>query len=411
MLRKIVLSLVVFTCASAHATTSTPKNVALTNWSSLTTTGSYVLRFEILPPGKGGQFGTSIAAWHDTATNIDWAVVGAPQENGATGAAYIFSHASGDMKWQKEAQLMADDASFGSVFGNSVAIDGDTVVVGSSQHVANFMTGAVYVFTRDPATGIWSQQGDGLMTGEDGFGTAVAVNGDMLAASSPDAEEVSTFVRGGSTWSPFFTVDAPAELLTASFGHSLAMDESRLLVGAPEDAAVETGQGSVVLYSLSRSSWDVQQILRPQNERDRPDHHFGFSVAMSDSMIVVGAPWDPPIAGEVHVFVQSGGTFIEDSYFMDVRSWRSGAVVAAQGGRFAEASVGGDNGDYCNVFRRGSDGRFFVESIVNGDTGTVFGSSVALLNDWLLVGAMGPDGANGDAFTFLNDRIFADGVE
>jgi hypothetical protein len=408
--RKFVLSLVLLTWASADATASTAKNVALTNWSSLTTTGSYVLRSEIPPPGKGGQFGTSIAAWHDTATNVDWAIVGAPQENGASGAAYVFSHASGDMKWQKEAQLMADDASFGSVFGNSVAIDGDTVVVGSPLHVANFMTGAVYVFVRDPATGNWSQQGDGLMTGKNGFGTAVAVNGDMLAASSPDAEEVSTFVRGGSTWSSFFTVDAPAELLTASFGHSLAMDESRLLVGAPNDSAVATGQGSAVLYSLSRSSWDLQQIFRPQHDSTWPNQQFGSAVAMSD-MIVVGAPWYPPMAGHEHVFIQDGGTFVEDVDLIDTRSTRSGAVVATQGDRFAEAAVDGDYGDYCDVVRRTSDGRYELESTVNGDTGTVFGSSIALLNDWLLVGAMGPDGADGDAFTFLNDRIFANGIE
>jgi hypothetical protein len=370
-----------------------------------------VFSSEIPPTGKAGRFGTAIAAWHDAAANADWVVVGAPRENAAAGAVYVFSRADGGNTWQQQAQLTANDASSGSVFGESVAIDGDTIVVGSPLHVADFMTGAVYVFTRDPATSSWSQQGDGLMTGKDGFGSVVVLKGDMLAASSPKANEVSSFERVGSTWSPFFTISAPTEVIAGSFGWSLAITDSQLLVGAPDDASIAHGQGSATLYSLGRSSWDLEQIFRPQTEVTSADQHFGFSVAMSDQLIVIGAPWYPPIAGYIHMFTSTGGTYVEDGGIIDFRSSRSGSIVATQGDRVAEAPVDGDGDDYCYIFHRDEAGRYPLESVIDGDKGTAFCSSMAFVNGWLIVGAMGSDGADGDAFAFLPDRIFADGVE
>jgi len=101
----------------------------------------------------GAFFGYSVAASGDTA------VVGAPTEGGEAGAAYVFvRNASGG--WDQQAYLKADNAEAGDYFGVSVAIDGDTLVVGadSESGPANGISesGAAYVFVRSGTT--WSQQ-------------------------------------------------------------------------------------------------------------------------------------------------------------------------------------------------------------------------------------------------------------
>ena len=137
------------------------------------------------------------------------------------------------MNWRKEARLVADDASENSAFGYAVAIDGDTVVIGAPVHEADFMTGAVYVFTRDSSTGVWAQDGNVIMSGDSGFGAAMALQGDVFAAGSLQADIVRTYMRSGSKWSSFADITAPPDMTTPSFGLSLALSGTRLLVGAP----------------------------------------------------------------------------------------------------------------------------------------------------------------------------------
>ena len=87
--------------------------------------------------------------------------------------------------------LAASDGATGAHFGISVAIDGDTAVVGSDR--ANSRKGSVYIFTRD-STGNWTQQAElkGEATG-DQFGWSVAVDGDtvVVGAHAFDGEDAS----------------------------------------------------------------------------------------------------------------------------------------------------------------------------------------------------------------------------
>ncbi len=161
-----------------------------------------------------------MASWHNDVSGTDWAIVGAPGEDGFTGAAYIYSYAPGSSDWKMEARLVAPDATFGSEFGFSVAIDHETVAVGAPLHIADFFFGAAYVFVRDEATGDWTQQGDEFNRGDLDFGLAVAIAGDDLAISQPGGDKVFTYERTGTTWSPLDTLTSTSTKPGAAFGFS-----------------------------------------------------------------------------------------------------------------------------------------------------------------------------------------------
>jgi FG-GAP repeat len=137
---------------------------------------------------------------------------------------------------------------------------------------------------------------------------------------------------------------------------------------------------------------------------------FGTSVAMTRDYFLIGAPATYPSNGAAYVFGDPwASAFIELAVLHDTSvSTRFGEAVAANNDSLAVAS---SSAGVCDVF--GSDhGIFLRKSVLLGDAGSSFGSSVALTGDELIVGAIGTSAtADGDAFVFQNDRIFADGFD
>ncbi|MCP5083455.1 MAG: hypothetical protein GY948_17355, partial [Alphaproteobacteria bacterium] len=129
--------------------------------------------------GTADRFGYSVAVDDDTA------VIGTPYGDGNvsnSGAAYVFTRDGADGTWSQQVKLLASDGAWGDLFGFSVALDGDTAVIGALYGDGNvYNSGAAYVFTRDGADGAWSQQVK-LLASEgaksDHFGYSVALDGD-----------------------------------------------------------------------------------------------------------------------------------------------------------------------------------------------------------------------------------------
>ena len=123
------------------------------------------------------QLGTAVAVSGDTA------LVGAQYFQAPTtyhrGEAYVYVRSGG--VWQQEAVLTAPDETDGSYFGCSVAIQGDTAVVGAYGHLAT--AGSVYVFTR--SAGVWSLQQQLNGPEHSQLGYSVAISGDTLIAGAP----------------------------------------------------------------------------------------------------------------------------------------------------------------------------------------------------------------------------------
>ncbi|MEW8657032.1 MAG: FG-GAP repeat protein, partial [Candidatus Thiodiazotropha endolucinida] len=152
---------------------------------------------------EGDGFGASLAILDDTlvvgATGEDSSASGGKADNSTTsaGAAYVFTRSGG--AWTEQAYLKASNAGEMDGFGNSVAISGDTLVVGAffeSSSVSGgeadnsaLNAGAVYVFTRNSE--IWSQQTYLKASNaewSDLFGFSVAISGDTLVVGAPNED-------------------------------------------------------------------------------------------------------------------------------------------------------------------------------------------------------------------------------
>jgi hypothetical protein len=172
----------------------------------------------------------------------DTAVVGAAAiVGGQPGAAYVFVR-SGTM-WSPQAKLLADDGGAeGDGFGGSVAVAGDTAVVGAHGRAdKGEWSGAAYVFVRSEAT--WSQQAKLLADDgaeDDRFGASVAVAGDTAVVGAPGRIDKGrwlgaayVFVRSEATWSQQAKLLADGGAEGDNFGDSVAVAGDTDVVGAP----------------------------------------------------------------------------------------------------------------------------------------------------------------------------------
>lgn len=260
----------------------------------------------------GDRFGTSVAIWGETA------IIGSffdDQAGPRSGSAYVFSREAG--VWTQQAKLLAADPSEDGRFGSSVSIAGDTAVVGSFGE-DNF-TGAVYVFTRN-MSGVWTQQArlvaDGAGLGSQ-FGIEVAVSGDTLvagASTDPPGGSAYVFTRNGEQWTQQAKLTADDTEASDGFGQSVAISGDTVVVGAIFDDDSGFASGSAYVFTRSSGTWAQQAkvLASDGTELDR----FGRSVALANDVMVVGAWGDSelgPLAGSAYVFSREGDEWTQEA--------------------------------------------------------------------------------------------------
>lgn len=154
------------------------------------------------------RFGQAAALGDDLLVVGSWTVDVGGVTN--TGAAYVFERSAGE--WSQQAKLVPADLAFQDHFGFEVAISGEAVVVSSNadDNAGGIDAGSAYVFSR--SGGSWVQHAKLLAADgrpNDLFGTAVAIDGETVVAGStsadltamPDAGAAYVFaVDGLDTW-------------------------------------------------------------------------------------------------------------------------------------------------------------------------------------------------------------------
>jgi hypothetical protein len=262
----------------------------------------------------GDLFGSSVAISGDTA------VIGATLDDHAIsqgGAAYVFVR-SGTI-WSEEQRLTASDAASADSFGYSVAISGDTIVVGATRSDPGGISsaGAAYVYVRSGAA--WSEQAK-LIAGDgeafDSFGASVAISGDTLLVGAYqdndgglDAGSAYVFERNGTTWSEQQKLVASDAAASDHFGLDLALSGDTAVIGAEgDDHSGGSHSGSAYVFEGGSETWSEQQKLTASDATD--DDQFGFGVDIAGNAIVAGAAGgtDP---GAAYVFMRSGTTWSE----------------------------------------------------------------------------------------------------
>ena len=349
----------------------------------------------------GDGFGVSVAIDGNTA------VVGSYQNdsNGIDcGAAYVYQHSGSN--WTQSQKLTASDANTGDQFGRSVAIEGNTIVVGS--YIGDSTepnSGSAYVFTRSGS--VWSQWQKLTALDantEDKFGCSVSIDNNTIVigayGDSSDTGSAYVFTRTGSTWNFQQKLTASDAIQGDLFGYSIAIDDNAILIGAHNnDNSDYQDVGSAYIFQRQDATWIEQNILRASDAK--PADHFGYSVALDGNYACIGA-YECDInkandAGAAYVFKRTGDNWVEQQKLFDANDPCSGEdfgwSVAIENDTILTGCVNDSLGGKKtgSVFQFALVGPSWVQSDhifpADANDDDKFGSSLALSGRNIIVGA------------------------
>jgi len=294
------------------------------------------------------------------------------------------------------------------LFGNSVSLDGDTLAVGAPGFDTSGKTddGMVVVFTRSGTT--WSYVASGLVYAPDGvsgdrFGDTVALSGNWLAVGSPGRQTsrgaVYIFQWSGSAWTYVKTFVSPVTSDTNYAEDSMQMAGEWLVVGAEIRNYSFTRDGVAYVYRYNGASWNLDQTLSPSDAGD--DLRFGRSVSIDGTTVVVGAPSIGAVAEGAYVFTYNGSDWIEDGKLTPSDGTAGdgfGTSVGVDGSMIAVGSPY-DDGTYSN---EGSayvfvDGTQKYKLTTSPDADDNFGMAIAVGGDVVAVGMPNDDTSGTDS--------------
>ncbi len=326
------------------------------------------------------------------------------------GAAYVFVRQGNS--WSQQAYLKAPRPRIDDRFGGSVSISGHSLVIGAAgedsnstgvnRYTGNYSansSGAAYVFVRIGQQ--WNQQAYLKASNtdkDDAFGQYVSISADTIVIGATNENSSAfgvngiqgdnstlnsgaayVFIRSDGVWSQQAYLKASNPDERDRFGSALSLSGNTLVVSATGEDSGTSGingnqndnstsdAGAVYIYIRTGATWNQQAYLKPSNTKGQ--EYFGISLSLSDNTLVVGA------RGESSNAIGINGNQTDNSEF------NSGAV-------YVFVRNGGDWSQKAYI------------KASNTDTGDLFGSSVSLFGDTLVVGAAGessiPTGINGD---------------
>lgn len=245
------------------------------------TTGQQLFTLFASDADTGDQFGWAVAV----SGNV--AVVGAHQNSGnsRSGAAYLFDVSTG----QQLHKLTAPD--FGADdFGYSVAISGNTAIVGArfDEH-AGIASGSAYLFdvtTGEPLRKLVAA--DAAVN--QNFGQTVAISGSTVVVGSHSGSSFGSGyayvfdVSTGEQLYKFVATDSQPD----AFGSSVSVSENIALIGASGRDDHGDNSGAAYLFDVT-TGYELAKLTAS----DLGVHDvFGFSVAISGKTAVIGSPGD-----------------------------------------------------------------------------------------------------------------------
>jgi hypothetical protein len=249
----------------------------------------------------GKNFGYSVAI------NGDSAIIGAPGDNEWTGAAYIFTRDG--TTWMQQAKLIASDGITADEFGFSVALSGDTALIGAS-YAGNGWSGLAYVFKQTGTS--WAQEAKLSASDaapEDQFGWSVSLSGDTAVVGSVYDEERTgsayVFTRNGSTWTQQQKLTASDAEIGDAFGDAVSIDGNTTVIGA---GWADTYNGAAYIYTRSGTTWTQQAKINSSEGNE-----FGTAVSISEEKIVVGARFVNTWTGAAYIFSRTGTIWTQEA--------------------------------------------------------------------------------------------------
>jgi len=269
---------------------------------------------------------------------------------------YVFKHAG--ETWQEQAKLTPSEVS--AAFGTAVGIDGDYALVGArsagQSDTGEIGVGAAFVFKRTGET--WQEQVK--LTASDArrrrhFGWSVALSGDYaLVGSWRDMHftrlvgPAYVFKRNGELWQEQARLTASDGIRGDLFGSAVALDGDQALIGAYKDGVDGFLVGKAYVFKRNGQRWQEQDTLSASDGRGR--NLFGYSVSLDGDYALVGAP-----GSDIRGRIDAGAAYLFK--WGDGETWEEVAKLSPD----------------------------------DGASGDSFGSTVALEDGQVLIGALGDD--------------------
>lgn len=286
------------------------------------------------------------------------------QYRAGAGAVYVWIWNGSGWTFQQKLSASGTNArQAGDMFGQAVAISGDTIVVGSPYYdytqsgaaILGTNTGSAWIYGR--TNGVWALQqkvvlpATSVITAQNSevtFGYSVAVKGNTVAIGAPgfrldstnanplaNAGGVWIYKKTGTTWAMEQQLLSPHRAQGELFGQTVALADDMIVIGAPGNDTEQNGTattltdfGAVYIFRRAGSVWSyIQKITGPGNDRN-PTDNFGYSMSYKNGLLVVGAPQhDYDEAGEEYT-IDAGSAYI---WSWTGSAWNFEQKVTAQG--------------------------------------------------------------------------------
>ena len=325
---------------------------------------------------------------------------------------------SGTVNAQCEEKIIASDGMIGDYFGHAVSVSNQRVVIGArGDDEGSVDQGSVYVYERSglilDETKLLASDGDK----KDYFGHSVAIDGDRIVVGAyrdddkgTDAGAAYVFEWDGTNWveTKLLASDGAA---TDYFGFAVDISGDRIIVGSFADDDNDSDSGSAYIFEWDGTSWIETKLLASDGESS---DNFGIDVAIQSDRVIVGASRDDDNGTE------SGSAYI---FAWDGSNWNEYKLLATDGTAEdnygfrvdiygTRAVVAADKDDVLG-FNSGSvyvynwDGSSWIQHKIVPNDGAAednFGSDVAIDGYRILIGSAGDDdkGLNsGSIYIFL----------
>ncbi len=335
----------------------------------------------------------------------------------------------------QQQKLLAADGGPADVLGWSIAVDGDTVLVGAPlddvDDVVDAGSVSVYRFIGSE----WIEQQKLVASdGQEGdqFGVAVAISGDAAVVGAfwdddngNKSGSAYVFRFDGKRWTQEQKLLAPDGGELDWFGYSVGIEDDLIVVGAgshDHDDVLYSGAAYLFRFDPGATLWSEEQELRASDAAERDG--FGLSVALFGSTVVVGAPADEIDegigSGSAYVFGLNGDKWIEVQKLVAMGEPASEAMgISASiwndtillGAFFADGEEESSGAAY--VFRFDPKTSMWVQEnrlvADDGASGDQFGWRVTIGDNVLVVGAREDDNSNGmdagSAYVYAFDGV------
>ena len=195
-----------------------------------------------------------------------------------------------------ETKLTASDAATGDLFGRSVSISGNIVVVGAAtDDDAGSSSGSAYVFRYNGTS--WAEETK--LTASDAaagdyFGQSVSISGETIVVGAYGDDDAGgnsgsayVFRHNGTSWAEESKLTASDGIAEKYFGQSASISGDNIVVGAVANYVPAPNPGSAYVFRYSGGRWVEKAKLRPSVGSG--NEVFGWSVSINGDTVVVGA--------------------------------------------------------------------------------------------------------------------------